>query len=347
MRRMTPETLTSFSKQPPAQPVGTTVSVIIVVWNAKKYALECLASLQEFCGNLCTEVIVVDNASTDGTAEFVEQMFPTFKLIRNTENLGFAKANNIGMEQSSGDYVCLVNSDVKFTSDCISPMLSYLTAHPEVGMVGPKMMGRDGVTTRRSTMRFPTLWNYFCRALGLDRAFQRSRFFGGLLMSDFDHQSTAPVEVLTGWFVLVRRSALKQVGLFDPQFFMYGEDMDWCYRFRQAGQQIVFFAEAEAVHYGGASSANAPLRFHLEQCYANDQYWKKHRGPVARVIFLVSLGLHHIVRLLGASLTYITFPSRREMSAVKLQRSWICLQWATQPYRHPSEMVIDRAKAKN
>jgi GT2 family glycosyltransferase len=236
------------------------VSVVIVVWNAKNYVLECLASLREHCAGVCSEVIVVDNASTDGTPEMVAELYPEFRLIRNSENLGFAKANNIGIAQSSGDYICLVNSDVKFLDDCISPMIEYLSQNPMVGMVGPKMLATDG-RVWRSTMRFPTIWNHFSRALGLDIAFRGSRRFGGLLMSDFDHRTTAPVEVLNGWFVAVRRTAMERVGLLDPQFFMYGEDVDWCYRFHQAGEGVVFFAEAGAIHYGGASSAHAPLRF--------------------------------------------------------------------------------------
>ena len=113
-----------------SQSVRPAVSVVIVVWNAQKYVIECLESLRQHCGVLCDEVIVVDNASTDGTPDLIAEMFPEFKLIRNTENLGFAKANNIGIAKCSGDYVCLVNSDVKFTSDCLSPMLRYLWRIP-------------------------------------------------------------------------------------------------------------------------------------------------------------------------------------------------------------------------
>src|ERR1700733_14598525 len=130
----------------------TGISVVIVVWNAKKYVLECLQSLREHCETVCSEVIVVDNASSDGTPELVAELFPEFKLIRNTENLGFAKANNIGIAHSSGDYLCLVNSDVKFTGDCISPMLRYLEQNPRVAMLGPKMLAASG-EVRRSTMR--------------------------------------------------------------------------------------------------------------------------------------------------------------------------------------------------
>jgi GT2 family glycosyltransferase len=302
------------------------VSVVIVVWNAKKYVLECLETLRQHCGAVCCEVIVVDNASSDGTPELVAKLFPEFRLIRNAENLGFAKANNIGIAESTGDYVCLVNSDVKFLDDCISPMIAYLSQYPAVAMLGPKMLAPDG-RVWRSTMRFPTIWNHFSRALGLDVAFKQSRFFGGLLMSDFDHQSTTPVEVLNGWFVVVRRSAINKVGLLDSQFFMYGEDVDWCYRFHQAGEDVVFFAESGAIHYGGASSSNAPLRFYLELYRATWQYWRKHHGGLAQFGFLIAFAVHHSIRLLGSALLYLLLPSRRAATAGKFKRSLACLQW--------------------
>lgn len=302
------------------------VSVVIVVWNAKKYVLECLDSLREHCATVCSEVIVVDNASTDGTPELVAELYPEFKLIRNQENLGFARANNIGIAASSGEYVCLVNSDVKFLDNCISPILDYLAQNPSVGMVGPQMLAADG-RVWRSTMRFPTIWNHFSRALGLDIAFKRSRRFGGLLMSDFDHRSTTPVEVLNGWFIVVRRSAIEKVGLLDPQFFMYGEDVDWCYRFHLAGEGVVFFSEAGAIHHGGASSSHAPLRFYLELYRATWQYWRKHHGGLSQLGFLIAFSLHHSIRLLGSAFIYLCQPSQRAQTLTKFKRSLACLQW--------------------
>ncbi len=331
---------------PRLEPKRSEVSIVIVVWNAKKYVIECLQSLQEYCRNVRDEVIVVDNASTDGTPELIAEVFPEFKLIRNSENLGFAKANNLGIAQSSGEYVCLVNSDVKFTGDCLTPMLRFLSENPEVGMVGPRMLAADG-KVRRSTMRFPTVWNQFCRALGLDIVFKKSRLFGGLLMSDFDHKTTTPVEVLNGWFVVVRRAAMDRVGLLDPQFFMYAEDLDWCYRFHQAGEKVVFFAGAEAIHYGGASSSNAPLRFYLEMCRANWQYTQKHHGWLGQMAFLASSGTYHLVRLLGSAGVYLFSPSRRKENLARFQRSSICLRWVSQPRRNPLEQGINAGRANS
>lgn len=309
---------------------AASVSIVIVVWNAKKYVMECLESLREHCRNIGPEVIVVDNCSTDGTPEMVAEQFPEFKLIRNPENYGFAKANNIGIAQTSGDYVCLVNSDVKFLDDCITPIIEFLHANPKIAMVGPKMLAPNGEVAR-STMRFPTVWNYICRAVGLDLLFKKSRLFGGFLMSDFDHQTTRPVEVLNGWFVVARREAIQRVGLLDAEFFMYGEDIDWCYRFHQCGEPIFFFAGAGAIHYGGASSSNAPIRFYLEMCRADLQLWRKHHGWLGGVTLLGILALHHSIRLVGMSLSYLALPSQREHILPKLKRSLATLEWLFAP----------------
>jgi hypothetical protein len=300
--------------------------LVIVSWNAKRYLAECLESLEHQCGTVHAEVIVVDNASSDGSPDLIARQFPHVRLIRNTENTGFARANNVGIRCSGGEYICLVNSDVTFVSDCFAPMVRYMQEHPDVALLGPKMLSAEG-EVRRSTMRFPTVWNSFCRALGLDGAFRGSRFFGGQLMADFDHQHTVDAEVLNGWFWMARRSAVDEVGLLDEQFFMYGEDIDWCYRFRQAGKRIVFFAEAEAIHYGGASSANAPVRFYLEMYRAGWQFWRKHHGRIAQAGFLASIGVHHILRAAGYAVLYLARPSQRAQNQLKIQRSLACLRW--------------------
>ncbi len=301
------------------------LSIVIVSWNAKKYIAECLESLAPYCSPSACEVLVVDNASTDGTSELVASRFPWVKLVQTGSNLGFAKGNNIGIARTSGDYVCLVNSDVKFISDCLTPMLDYMQEHADVGMMSPKMLDRD-LRVGRSTMRFPTIWNSLCRALGLDRVFPGSKVFGGQMVTDFDHEHTRDVEVLNGWFLLIRRSALEKVGPLDERFFMYGEDIDWCYRFRHAGERRVFFAGSEAIHYGGASSSRAPVRFQIEMYRANGQYWEKHHGRGARLIYLFIVWLHQAVRLLGY-LLLLPARNRRSEALFKIRKSLACMAW--------------------
>jgi GT2 family glycosyltransferase len=305
------------------------LSIVIVSWNAKSYIQECLESAQLYSASNPSELIVVDNASTDGSAELISTRFPQVKLIRNSSNLGFAKANNIGIALCSGRYVCLVNSDVKFVHDCFAPMLEYMRVHPDVAMIGPQMLDSD-LHVRRSTMRFPTVWNSICRALSLDRVFRKSRIFGGQMVSDFDHSYTTDVEVLNGWFLMVRREALERVGLLDEQFFMYGEDIDWCYRFHRAAQRAVFLAEARAVHYGGASSANAPVRFQIEMYRANGQYWRKHHGRAAQLVYFLIMWVHQAVRLVGY---FALLPARNKSdeTVFKIKKAWACMAWMMRP----------------
>lgn len=302
------------------------VSVIIVSWNAREYLLQCLASLTPAVCRYPMEIIVVDNASSDGSAEAVASVFPQVHLLRNRANLGFARANNLGIAASTGRYVCLVNSDVKVLPECINRLVDYCEGHRTVGMVGPRIIGRDG-KLQRSCRGFPGVWNMFCRALALDYFFPRSRWFGGFLLFHWPQDCLREVDMLTGCFWLVRRQALVQVGLLDERFFMYGEDMDWCKRFWLKGWQLVFVPSAEAIHYGGASSSNAPVRFYIERHRADLQYWDKHHSRLAVFCFYLICCLHLVLRTLGHSLAFVIKPRERATYASKVKRSVACLKW--------------------
>lgn len=299
------------------------VSFVIVTWNAKEHVSECLRSLRENY-RAPAEIIVVDNASLDGTAERVRKDFPECRLVETGANLGFAKGNNVGIARATGKYLFLVNSDVKILPGCVESLLELMESNPDVALAGPQMQGADG-SVRRSTMRFPTLWNSLCRALALDTIFPRSSIFAGYLMGDFDHRRSRDVEILNGWFWVVRQEALQQVGVLDERFFMYGEDMDWSYRFRKAGWRNVFCAESAAVHYGGASSGLAPARFYVEKQCANLQYWEKHHGPVAAFGYLCTVLLNELLRTAGYTIAYVSRKSIREKAAAKIRRSLLCM----------------------
>jgi GT2 family glycosyltransferase len=206
------------------------------------------------------EVIVVDNASSDGSPEAVRANYPAVQLICNSGNDGFARGNNIGIRASQGEYLFLVNSDVVVSDGCFEKLLRYMDGHPEIGMLGPRILGSDG-KVQRNCMGFPSLWNTLCRAVALDTLFPQSQLFGSHFLTFWNFDDTRPVDVINGCFWVLKRSAVDEVGLLDERFFMYGEDVDWCKRFRQKGWKVVFFGEAEALHYGGASSANAPIKF--------------------------------------------------------------------------------------
>lgn len=302
------------------------LSIVIVTWNGKRFALECLQSLFAQPLNFPAEIIVVDNASSDGTQEAIRTQFPDVRLIENDQNVGFARANNIGMAESHGQYVCLVNSDVVIPPNCLETMLAYLQANPDIGVLGPKMLSPDG-TIGYSVMGLPTVWNTLCCALGLHAAFPRCAFFDGLMLSGYPYNAVDDVEVLTGWFWMIPRAALQQVGGLDEQFFMYGEDIDWCHRFLKAGWRVVFFSGAEALHYGAASSAKAPTRFYVEMRRANLQYFSKHAGRFRTFGYRLAIWAHELTRIVGYSVVYCCSRYRRPEAAVKVERSMSCLRW--------------------
>ena len=304
----------------------TNLSIVVVSWNTKKYMEECLTSLRTIDGNLSAEIIVVDNASADGTPEMIRTQFPEVKLIETGANLGFAKGNNVGIKEATGEYICLINSDVNVPSDCLQKMYSYMEQQPTVGLLGPGMLRTDG-RVHRSGMRFPTLWNIFLRALFLDSIFKGTGLFGGFLMKDFHFDQTRDMDVLNGWLWMARREALNKVGALDDRFFMYAEDVDWCKRFHLAGWRVVFYPDAKALHYGGASSANAPSRFNVEMQRANLQYWKKYHGRISLLFYLLIGCLSYVVRAMGWAVVFLTKKSARSRANIEVKQYLKCIRW--------------------
>ncbi len=280
----------------PSQP--PLVSVIIVSWNARDYLMQCLASLTPEVCRYPMEIIVVDNASTDGSPESVEKQFPQVRLIRNAGNFGFARANNIGFTQSNGRYLAFINSDVKVLKECLTRLVDFCEQHPEAGLIGPRVTGGDG-KLQRTCRGFPTAWNMFCRAVALDVIFPRTKLFTGHTLTHWSQETLGPVDILGGCFWVVRREALAQVGLLDESFFMYGEDMDWCKRFWAMGWKLFFVPTAEAIHYGGGSSANAPVRFFIERQRADLHYWKKHHSRTGFAGYFLISCVHLMLRAIG------------------------------------------------
>lgn len=316
------------------------VSVVIVSWNAWNFLRQCLESLTADVCRYPMEIIVVDNASTDGSPTNVELHFPQVRLIRNGENLGFAKANNVGIAASRGRYLCLVNSDVRVLKDCITSLLDYCEIHPEVGMAGPRVIGGDG-KLQRSCRGFPTLWNMLCRATALDRMFPGTKLFCGYSLSYWEHNTRRPVDILSGCFWLVRKAAIRDVGLLDESFFMYGEDMDWCRRFWAKRWRLEFIPEAQAIHYGGASSANAPVRFYVEMKRADLMYWKKHHSRFSVACFFGLSCLHLVLRTVGYGFALGWTRQSRDVYRLKMKRSLAGLRWlVTKPQLCWSAAVV-------
>ena len=276
------------------------ISVVILSWNDKPYLEKCLQSLADAPPRRSLEIIVVDNASTDGSPEMVAARFPGVKVIRNPVNLGFPGGNNAGFLASRGRCVCLLNSDIHVFPGCLDGLADYLDRNPRVGMVGPKILNRD-LTHQSSCRQFPSLWTNFCAATGLTSVFSGGRFFSGEHMFYFRGDRVREVDVLVGCFWAVRREAVREVGLLDEGFFMFAEDLDWCRRFWEAGWRVAFDPEAQAIHYRGGSSAKKDeVWLALTQQRSVLHYWKKHHGLAANLAIRCLITLHRIIRWAAA-----------------------------------------------
>jgi len=301
------------------------VSVIIVSWNTQQHLLNCLNSIRK-SKDYTEEIIVVDNASTDGSPDVVEEQFPEVTLIRNKENLGFAKANNIGMRASTGRYVCLINSDVVVLDGCIEKLIEFMDKNQTIGIAGPRILNPDR-SLQVSCRRFPSVWNNLCQVVGLNRVFPKSRFFSEPLMKYWVHDEIRKVDVLSGCFWMVRRKALEEVGLLDENFFIYGEDIDWCKRFYRAGWDAVFYPGAEAIHFHGASSSNSPIKFNVEMQKADLQYWRKHRGKAGQLAYWMIILVRQLVRIPALFFMYVFHLRNRQIIRFKLKRAFACIRF--------------------
>jgi len=301
------------------------ISVVIVGWNARHYLELCLESLVKAPPRRSMEVIVVDNASNDGTSEMIEAKFPWVNFIKSRENLGFAKGNNVAIRQCQGRYVALVNPDVIVFPGCLDALADFLDQNPSVGNVGPRILNPD-MTLQSSCRRFPTLWNNFCSATGLATKFRNSRVFAGEHMFYFPHDQTLAVDVLVGCFSMIRREALDAVGLLDEGLFMYGDDVDWCRRAQNAGWEVVFYPGAQAIHDRGKITAPYPVRFAVAQQRSVLYYWSKHHGFWGVLGIRSIMMFHHLLRYSFAVGSGLFHPKQRTEGDVRKQVSGACLR---------------------
>jgi GT2 family glycosyltransferase len=283
------------------------LSIVIVSYNGRDYLQRCLRSLLEHTRGLEYEVVVVDNASQDGSADMVAEEFPSVRLLRRPSNAGLSTALNQGIRLSGGEMTVLLNPDVELRDNPFPAMARYLRDHPEVGILGPRILDDDG-SLQLSCRRFPTFSVvFFNRYSLLTRLLPRNPLSSRYLMTDFDHSGTAEVDWLSLACWMAPRRLFDEVGFLDESYFLYNEDVDFCQRVHRAGRRVVYFPEVSVVHRIGGSTGTLPNRSVVERHRSMWRYYRKYMrrgflldGPVlagiaARCAY--TLALNNVKRL--------------------------------------------------
>jgi len=258
------------------------LSVIIVSWNVKDLLRLCLNSVLESLSSgkgrrLSPQFIVVDNASSDGSVGMLREQFPQIHLIANEENLGFTRGNNQGIAFSDGRHILLLNPDTEVVGDALGDMVAYMEAHHQVGALGPQLLDPDG-QVQSSRRRFPNLSTAYVESTFLQQWGPESDLLKRYYVLDSSDDETQAVDWVVGACLLMRRKALEEVGLLDERFFMYSEELDWCYRAKRSGWEVVYLPTAQVVHYVGKSSEQVlPVR-HIQFQRSKVLFFRKHHG---------------------------------------------------------------------
>ncbi len=252
------------------------LSIIIVNYNVKYFLEQCLLSVWAGIRNVEAEVFVVDNNSVDGSVEMVREKFPWAKLIANSDNKGFSRANNQAMRLAEGEYILLLNPDTVVEEDTFTKVLAFMDQHPDAGGLGVKMVDGKGHFLPESKRGLPTPETSFYKIFGLSRIFRKSKRFNRYHLGYLDQNEIHEIEILSGAFMLMRKVALDKVGLLDEAFFMYGEDIDLSWRIVQGGWKNYYFPETRIIHYKGESTKKGSLNYVFVFYNAMVIFAKKH-----------------------------------------------------------------------
>nr|WP_076119164.1 glycosyltransferase family 2 protein [Paenibacillus odorifer] len=283
------------------------VSILIVNYNTCRLTMDCLRSVYDSETNYSYEIILIDNNSRDESVEKISREFPGVMLIANNDNVGFARANNQGMEASSGRYVLLLNSDTVVRKDTLETMISFMDSRPDVGASGCKIILPDGSLDKACKRGFPTPSASFYYAFGFSKLFPDRPRFNGYQLGYLDPDLDYPIDCLVGAFMLLRRETIDQVGGLDEEFFMYGEDLDWCYRIKEAGWGIYYYPKTSIVHLKGGSARRRPFKivyeFHRAMILFHRKHYSKKYNSMINGTVYAGVGVKFALSLLRNALT--------------------------------------------
>ena len=281
------------------------LSVIIVSYNTRALTLACIASVYRETGSDC-EIIVVDNASTDGSARAIHGVFPSYRypdlrLYELEQNIGFAAANNLAATEARGDYLLLLNPDTVVLDRALDRLVRFADGHPEYGIYGGSTLSADGSLNPAAGRIKPSLWGMFCVALGLAKLFPRTRLFNPESLAWWSWDEPRKVDIVAGCLLMIRKEEWQRLGGLDARYFTHGEDADLCLRAARVGLQPVLVPEARIVHHGGASERLRSDKL-IQLFRARVQLLREHYLPVIATAGIFLLLLHNIVRVAGFGL---------------------------------------------
>lgn len=283
----------------PAPAPPPVLSIIIVSYNTRELTLECLRSLDAQTDRSLYELLIVDNLSSDGSADAIAAEFPWAKLIRSEKNLGFAGGNNLAAREATGEYLLLLNPDTLVLDRAVEKLLAFARRTPDAGIWGGRTLFKDGRLNPASCWSRPTAWSLFCIATGLAKIFRTTDLFNPEAFGGWDRSTERQVDIVSGCFLLLKRATWEELTGFDPAFFMYGEEADMCLRAHRLGAKPRVTPEATIVHYGGASEkARADKLVRLFR--AKRLLFERHCSPLSRWWCTRMLDLWVVTRLGGA-----------------------------------------------
>ncbi|AIQ71274.1 glycosyltransferase family 2 protein [Paenibacillus graminis] len=282
------------------------VSIIVLNYNTCRLTMDCLRSVYDSESNFVYEIILIDNNSRDDSVERISREFPGVMLIANSENVGYARANNQGMEVASGRYVLLLNSDTVVRKDTLQIMISFMDSRPDLGASGCKVILPDGSLDKACKRGFPTPSASFYYAFGFSKLFPDRPRFNGYQLGYLDPDQDYPVDCLVGAFMLLRRETIDQVGGLDEDFFMYGEDLDWCFRIKEAGWGIYYYPQTSIVHLKGGSARRRPFKivyeFHRAMILFHRKHYSKRYNSMINGAVYTGVGVKFVLSLVRNAL---------------------------------------------
>jgi len=271
------------------------LSIILVNWNGLEITRQCLKSIYEQTKNICFEIIVIDNASKDLSCKMIREEFPKVILVCNEENKGFAAANNQGINKSKGNFILLLNNDTIVLENAIEKTLFAAESNSKAAVMGCKVLNRDR-TPQSSCFMFPSILNLIIAAAHLDTIFPKNKFFGRERYARSEWNEIKEVDVVAGCFMLVRRDAIEDTGTLDERFFMYGEETDWCMRFKKHGWKILFCPNGKIIHLGGESSKKIKGTMMLQLKGSILLFIKKHYSRLSYAAACIVISLYFLIR---------------------------------------------------